>query len=183
MFGAKIGGIYKKWYGESLLTSGQKLRDILNLPDIASICTYQLREGNNGHKDLWIMPIEKDNFYEKKQWYFDYKSQLMVNEDQWFWNEKEQTWICNVFPPNEIRNNTIDQIIAMDEELCEEDIIWIADVERNYIPDTIYGPEDEFDQLMEDWLEWIELEEQCVLHSNIHYIDFDNSDHTIYNIN
>ena len=58
------------------------------------------------------------------------------------------------------------------DELCIEDIEHIHDADD----DAVYGPEDEFDQLMDDWIETQELEEQAALHERIHYIE-DESPH------
>ena len=68
----------------------------------------------------------------------------MVNEDLRFGMKKNRHGFAT--PPNEIQNNTID-VIAMDKELCEEEIMQMLKI----IYLILFMVR--FDQLMEDWLD------------------------------
>lgn len=91
-----------------------------------------------------------------ENWFFDVGTNMWF---LWYWNWPSNQWFCLGSFHHLIYQQTMN-----DEELCDEDI-------NEIIYQDMVEKEDEMTDLMDDWVCRVELEEQAVLHENIHYIE------------
>jgi hypothetical protein len=91
-----------------------------------------------------------------EQWNYDHPSNMWF---LWYWNYPTGQWVClGSF------NDLLSHQLITDQELCDEDI-------SGMIFDEMVEEADEFTDLMDDFVERQDLEEQAFLHQNIHYIE------------